>query len=350
MAEPIDLVITHAGLDALVDAQNGQTEAIRVIEVALTETAFDPAPTLIALPGEIKRLASVSGQSVAEDIIHMVAQDTSTDTYDLRGIGLFLDDGTLFATYGQADPIFSKVSIATFLCALDVRFSGDIADEITFGDAEFLYPPATETVMGVAEIATQDETDTGADDERIVTPLKLAQRLLPVLQAIADEADTRSTADTALQALVTALQAITITGTGVASGGGDLTANRQIDVASASGAEALAEAIATKAITPATLAGFSRQVGQSGYAVIPGTGGLIIQHGRFTAAANGPTSVTWPIAFPTACYAAVCNGGLNDPAIQDNYVTFRAETIGAGGATAYNNQVSHQASFIAIGR
>jgi hypothetical protein len=33
---------------------------------------------------------------------------------------------------------------------------------------------ASETVSGVAEIATQAETDTGTDDARIVTPLKLA--------------------------------------------------------------------------------------------------------------------------------------------------------------------------------
>lgn len=36
--------------------------------------------------------------------------------------------------------------------------------------------PASETVAGVAELATQAETDTGTDDGRIVTPLKLANR------------------------------------------------------------------------------------------------------------------------------------------------------------------------------
>jgi len=36
---------------------------------------------------------------------------------------------------------------------------------------------ATETIKGVAEIATQAETDAGADDARIVTPLKLATYL-----------------------------------------------------------------------------------------------------------------------------------------------------------------------------
>jgi hypothetical protein len=36
---------------------------------------------------------------------------------------------------------------------------------------------ASETVRGIAEIATQAETTTGTDDTRIVTPLKLTQRL-----------------------------------------------------------------------------------------------------------------------------------------------------------------------------
>jgi hypothetical protein len=37
-------------------------------------------------------------------------------------------------------------------------------------------PPSTETTAGIAEIATQAEVDTGTDDSRIVTPLKLKQR------------------------------------------------------------------------------------------------------------------------------------------------------------------------------
>ena len=35
-------------------------------------------------------------------------------------------------------------------------------------------PAATESVAGIAEIATQGEADTGTDDQRIVTPLKMA--------------------------------------------------------------------------------------------------------------------------------------------------------------------------------
>lgn len=38
-------------------------------------------------------------------------------------------------------------------------------------------PAATETAAGVAEVATQAETTTGTDDTRMVTPLKLVQKL-----------------------------------------------------------------------------------------------------------------------------------------------------------------------------
>lgn len=222
MSDPIDLTITNAGLDALVDAQNGITDAIEVVQVGLTEAVFVPAPTLTALPGETKRLGSVAGASVAANVIHMAAQDASAETYDLRGIGLYLADGTLFATYGQADPIFRKVSIATFLLAFDVRFSQDVAGNITFGDASFLYPPATETVQGVAELATQAETDAGEDDERIVTPLKLAG----------------------------ALGARSVTGAGLATGGGDLSADREITVTEASDAEVAAGTDGSHVLTP----------------------------------------------------------------------------------------------------
>lgn len=47
-------------------------------------------------------------------------------------------------------------------------------------DAGQILPPlpaASETVAGIAEVATSTETTTGTDDSRLVTPLKLAQRL-----------------------------------------------------------------------------------------------------------------------------------------------------------------------------
>lgn len=55
---------------------------------------------------------------------------------------------------------------------------------------------ASETITGIAELATQAETDTGTDDQRIVTPLKLASwvnRKLKFSQLIGDGSATSYT-------------------------------------------------------------------------------------------------------------------------------------------------------------
>lgn len=61
----------------------------------------------------------------------------------------------------------------------------------SFGNAS---PSATETQSGVAELATQAETDTGTDDARIVTPLKLKSwslRVKGLAQNVGDGAATQ---------------------------------------------------------------------------------------------------------------------------------------------------------------
>lgn len=57
-------------------------------------------------------------------------------------------------------------------------------------------PPASESTTGIAEIATQAETDAGTDDQRIVTPLKLANwsgRIRRLTQTIGDGTATQFT-------------------------------------------------------------------------------------------------------------------------------------------------------------
>lgn len=64
---------------------------------------------------------------------------------------------------------------------------------VSFGTAA---PAASETTSGVAEIATQAETDAGTDDARIVTPAKLANwsgRLRKVSTSIGDGSATSYT-------------------------------------------------------------------------------------------------------------------------------------------------------------
>jgi len=164
------LKITDAGFAKLVNPPNTGTNAVLITQIGLTSTAFAPSGDLTALPGEIKRVATFGGQAVGDDTLHVTIRDDSATAYSLRGFGLYLADGTLFATYGQTDPIMEKSAASMLLLATDARFTEVDITQIQFGNAEFIYPPATTEVLGVVELATNTEAEDAADTQRAVTP------------------------------------------------------------------------------------------------------------------------------------------------------------------------------------
>jgi hypothetical protein len=174
----ITVIVTDAGRAALVNAENTGTDPVTIAEFGVSATAVTPLPTATALTGEIKRISTLSGDVVADDTIHLIVRDQSADAFTLRSFAFYLADGTLFAIYGQAGAILEKTAQSLMLLALDVKFGDIDAALLTFGDANFLNPPATETVQGVAELATQAESDAGTDDQRIVTPKKMNTSVL----------------------------------------------------------------------------------------------------------------------------------------------------------------------------
>jgi hypothetical protein len=166
----LKITVTDAGRAALVNAGNTGTLPVTVDKIGVTATAFVPTTALTALPGQLKQLSTFGGAAVAADTIHAIIRDDSADTYSLFGFGLFLADGTLFGVYGQATAILEKSSLAMLLLATDIIFADIDAASITFGDTNFLNPPATTDVQGVVELATDAETITGTDAIRAVTP------------------------------------------------------------------------------------------------------------------------------------------------------------------------------------
>jgi hypothetical protein len=136
----LPLQITDAGRAAMIDPVGGGTRAVTIAAAGLSQTDFVAAPTLEALPGEFKRVPTVSGQAVAPDTVHLTLRDDSVDTYALRGFGLYLSDGTLFAVYGQSDAILEKAAYATFFLAFDWTLAASDTAAITFGDTSFLNP------------------------------------------------------------------------------------------------------------------------------------------------------------------------------------------------------------------
>lgn len=173
----LTLTLTAAGRAALVDAEAGGTSAIVVTEVGFSASDFVVAPTLTALPGEFKRVATVAGVAVDDTTVHLVIRDSSTDAYTVRSIALYLADGTLFAIYAQADPILGKAAVSTFLLTADLRFLPGQASLVTFGNTNFLNPPATTETMGVAYLATVAEALAGLVADKIMTPATLGEVL-----------------------------------------------------------------------------------------------------------------------------------------------------------------------------
>lgn len=255
------LTMTNIGLARFTAAQLGNGADLRISSVGITDNAIVVAPTLTALPGEFRRIDTISGAQVGNNIVHLVVRDDAVLNYGFRALGLYLSDGTLFAVYGQAERIMQKSSSAVNLLAIDIAFPAANVANVSFGNTDFLNPPGTTETKGVVEIATDAETIAGTEPLLAVSPKGLAARLALILATIGNlVAQTRR-----------------VNASGLATGGGALSADLTIDVPSATAAEAMAATVTTKAVTPFSLSTIvaaiaakvplTRQVSTSGLAI-----------------------------------------------------------------------------------
>ncbi len=164
------ITITPAGFAAIVNAEHDGTAPVRITQVGVTPQAFNVDTVGAAVPGEIKRISTFGGKAVAVDTLHLNIRDDSSDTYTLHGFGLYLSNGVLFAVYSQATPIMEKAAAATLLLATDIRFAKITATSIEVGDVDFINPPASTTIAGVARFATDDEAAAGSGNAVAMTP------------------------------------------------------------------------------------------------------------------------------------------------------------------------------------
>lgn len=402
------LQLTTAGL-AAVTAPDGTAKTV-IAQLGLTARSFVAAPTLTALPGEFKRLNIASGVAAAPNVAHITAYDTSADVWSANGFGLFLSDGTLFATYSSAQPVLSKAGVAFALMAFDIAFNADVLAEIDFGNATFVWPPATEATRGVARLASQAQVEAGLDDSMIVTPRKLkvvldalfsslttsiatvmtavnalraitvtgaglvrgggnltADRTLTVSEASAVEIEEGTSADTvvtprrlhpAIESLRGAVSTLggaldtlrgrTIMGGGLVSGGGDLSQSRTLTVTEASAADIVAGTAADKVVTARRLGPITMVLEENGFLRFFG---FQIAWGRFTASANAITNVSFQSDFPNACFSAVVSGVYNPgTGSQDNTPAVIVSTITKAGFSVFSaDDENDPTCYIAVG-
>jgi len=181
---PLQITITDAGRAEVINATNTGTGPVAIAEIGLGTGQYEPAPEQTALTAETKRLATIAGQVVSADTIHVTIKDETGDAYTVNEIGLFTDSGTLFAVYSDpVNPIAQKAGASALLLAVDIVLGTLDANSLTFGDTSFSNPPASETVAGVVALASNAETQAGTDNARAITPAGLQSR---VTQSISD--------------------------------------------------------------------------------------------------------------------------------------------------------------------
>lgn len=174
----INAYLTEDGLGVLINAAQAGIGPVLIDEVAFGDSNWTPSPdsknivAVSALVNEVKRVSAISGTTLDNNRLHITAKDVSADTYDVSEIGIY-SDGTLIAVAASASDFFSK-GASKLLVSIDFVLSGNAIASITIDDIGFSNPAATTDDLGVVEIATQAEVNTGTDTERVVTPETLA--------------------------------------------------------------------------------------------------------------------------------------------------------------------------------
>ncbi|EEW1502773.1 phage tail protein [Escherichia coli] len=170
--------MTDAGRQELVNANKTGTNKVEIVSVGLGGRYYVTSTSQTNITNEIKRLTTIGGKVVSPDTIHVTAKDDSKDEYVVHTIGLYTNKGTLFAVYSQEQAIINKASSTIALISSDIAIKTLDTKNIIFGDVEFINPPATETVVGVARFANEQEIDAGTDDSLAVSAKRLKQAIV----------------------------------------------------------------------------------------------------------------------------------------------------------------------------
>ena len=171
---------------------------------------------------------------------------------------------------------------------------------------------ATETVAGIAEIATNAEALAGASDTVVLSPLKLQYVL-----------NNKSATTTAKGVVELATNAETITGTDT-----------------------------SRAVTPSNVTGLFADSGrhslvEDGYQKLPG--GLIIQWGVITVGLDAYATLTFPVEFPATCFSVVGNGSIGFAGIGANISAINFTSVGRTSCTVWNDNALQDIRWFAIG-
>ena len=169
----LKITITDAGRAELIQNSHLGFNAVTIVAVDVGDAQYVPDRAQTTLGHKVASLGSIAGNAVGDGILHITARDESAAAYNVGEFGLITDKGTLFAVCAlpaSAGWIIQKAAPSIMLLAIDVLLDDIDAEQIQFGNVEFLNPPATTDVAGVVELADDTEAAAAEDNRRALTP------------------------------------------------------------------------------------------------------------------------------------------------------------------------------------
>lgn len=184
----------------------------------LTTSVAVKAPCRVVTSANItlSGIQTIDSELLAEgDRVLVAAQTSDVDN------GIYVVSSTAWSRAldfdGERDVVNGTLVILSEGSAPGAIYKTDVVDPVVIGTDSINFslatltasiPTATETTAGALEIATQAETNTGSDDAKIVTPLKLSasiynpngKHMLPVIAAAMQSATTNGAAAGSVEA------------------------------------------------------------------------------------------------------------------------------------------------------
>ncbi|WP_172562571.1 phage tail protein [Vibrio furnissii] len=177
----MSLVITDAGIAAATKAKELGIE-YKITHISIGSEGYTPSKSQTALKAEILKRALTRGDVIAPGRLHFETIWDGDEEFVGKELGYWLEDGTLFAVDSREGAVITykhKTSVVTEGCELNLSASS--IENIT---VELIgTPEATESVAGIAKIATAAMVDAGTDDRSFLTVKKLVYALgLPYIR------------------------------------------------------------------------------------------------------------------------------------------------------------------------
>ena len=173
MSTGIPLLITDAGKAEIINAEQSGTASVKLAYLAFGTGQYTPTADMTALQSEFKRFDTKAGGAISKNTIHFSVHDNSADTYTVYEVGVFTENGTLFALASQNTVMMEKATSGEVMIAADFIVDEIDPQNITFGETSFVLNFATTEAAGIVELATESEAKAGTDATKAITPKTL---------------------------------------------------------------------------------------------------------------------------------------------------------------------------------